>query len=55
MDLEAAIAHCLSQPHVTEEPPFGPEVLVYKVGGKMFFALTPQTRNNPGRFRSTPL
>ena len=39
MDLEAAIAHCLSQPHVTEETPFGPEVLVYKVGGKVF-ALT---------------
>lgn len=39
MDLIDAIAHCLSQPHATEETPFGPEVLVYKVGGKMF-ALT---------------
>jgi predicted DNA-binding protein (MmcQ/YjbR family) len=39
MELEDAIAHCLSQPHATEETPFGPEVLVYKVGGKVF-ALT---------------
>ena len=47
MDLADAIAHCLSQPRVTEETPFGPEVLVYKVGGKMF-ALT-----DPGDFPAT--
>ncbi len=41
MNLEDAIAHCLSQPHVTEETPFGPEVLVYKVGGKMFALTVP--------------
>jgi predicted DNA-binding protein (MmcQ/YjbR family) len=47
MDLEDAIAHCLSQPHATEETPFGPEVLVYKVAGKIF-ALTA-----PGDFPAT--
>lgn len=39
MHLDEAIAHCLSLPGAVEETPFGPEVLVYKVGGKMF-ALT---------------
>ena len=36
MDLPDAIAHCLSLPGAEETTPFGPEVLVYKVGGKMF-------------------
>ena len=30
----------LRKGHVSEEAPFGPEVLVYKVGGKMFALLT---------------
>jgi len=30
----------LAKAHVSEETPFGPEVLVYKVGGKMFALLT---------------
>ncbi len=30
----------LSKAHVSEETPFGPGVLVYKVGGKMFALLT---------------
>jgi len=30
----------LSKAHASEETPFGPEVLVYKVGGKMFSLLT---------------
>jgi predicted DNA-binding protein (MmcQ/YjbR family) len=47
MLLDDAIAHCLSLPRVTEETPFGPEVLVYKVGGKIF-ALT-----EPGAFPAT--
>lgn len=29
----------LGRPGATEETPFGPEVLVYKVGGKMFATL----------------
>jgi predicted DNA-binding protein (MmcQ/YjbR family) len=30
----------LAKPHAEEETPFGPEALVYKVGGKMFALLT---------------
>ena len=41
MHLEDAIAHCLSQPHASETTPFGPEVLVYKVGGKIFALASP--------------
>ncbi len=36
MDLPDAIAHFLSKPAAEETMPFGPDVLVYKVGGKMF-------------------
>ncbi len=36
MNLEEFRDHCLSKKGVTEETPFGPEVLVYKVLGKMF-------------------
>ncbi len=39
MDLATFREYCLSFPHVTEEFPFGPETLVFKVGGKLF-ALT---------------
>lgn len=44
MHLDDAIAHCLSLPHAVAETPFGPDVLVFKVAGKMF-ALT-----DPGEF-----
>lgn len=44
MDLPDLIEHLLSKPGASEETPFGPDVLVYKVGGRMF-ALT-----NPGEF-----
>jgi predicted DNA-binding protein (MmcQ/YjbR family) len=40
MDLEALREYCLNKPHVTEGTPFGEDVLVFKVAGKMF-ALTP--------------
>ena len=36
MDLQEAIDVCLAKPGAEETTPFGPEVLVYKVGGKMF-------------------
>lgn len=36
MELQDAIERCLALPAVTESSPFGPEVLVYKIGGKMF-------------------
>ncbi|MEZ4901887.1 MAG: MmcQ/YjbR family DNA-binding protein [Spirosomataceae bacterium] len=39
MNIESFQTHCLSKKGVTEEFPFGEEVLVYKVLGKMF-ALT---------------
>jgi predicted DNA-binding protein (MmcQ/YjbR family) len=39
MDLEYFREYCLSKKGVTEELPFGPDTLVYKVMGKMF-ALT---------------
>jgi predicted DNA-binding protein (MmcQ/YjbR family) len=39
MNIEAFQQFCLSLPHTTEELPFGPDTLVYKVQGKMF-ALT---------------
>ena len=35
-------ALCLSLPGVEETTPFGPEVLVYKVGGKMFATAVPE-------------
>ena len=49
MDLEEFRAHCLTKPRVTEGTPFGEDVLVFKVGGKMFALASldqvpPQTR-----------
>ncbi|MDQ6626288.1 MAG: MmcQ/YjbR family DNA-binding protein, partial [Verrucomicrobiota bacterium] len=39
MEAEAFRAICLAKPAATEETPFGPEHLVFKVGGKMFALL----------------
>lgn len=36
MDAASLRAHCLAQPGATAQHPFGPDVLVIKVGGKMF-------------------
>ena len=36
MDLEQFREYCLTKPHVTESTPFGEDVLVFKVGGKIF-------------------
>lgn len=36
MELQEAIELCLALPKVEETTPFGPDVLVYKVAGKMF-------------------
>ena len=41
MDLPDVIAHILSKPGVGETTPFGPDTLVYKVGGKIFALTTP--------------
>ncbi|MBL7943070.1 MAG: MmcQ/YjbR family DNA-binding protein [Flavobacteriales bacterium] len=40
MNIEEFRLYCLSKPGVEEGLPFGPDVLVFKVGGKMF-ALCP--------------
>ena len=36
MDLAKFREYCLSKPAATEGTPFGPDVLVFKVGGKIF-------------------
>ncbi len=36
MHLDDFRAYCLAKPAATEDTPFGPENLVFKVGGKMF-------------------
>jgi len=36
MDLARFREYCLSKSHANESTPFGPDVLVFKVGGKMF-------------------
>jgi len=36
MDVESFRKYCLSKPGATEDMPFGEDVLVFKVGGKMF-------------------
>ncbi|MEM6286132.1 MAG: MmcQ/YjbR family DNA-binding protein [Bacteroidota bacterium] len=36
MHLDTLRDHCLAKPGATEDLPFGPDVLVFKVAGKMF-------------------
>jgi predicted DNA-binding protein (MmcQ/YjbR family) len=36
LDIEDFRTYCLGKPHVTEGTPFGEDVLVFKVGQKMF-------------------
>lgn len=36
MDIESLRNYCLSKPAAEETEPFGPNTLVYKVGGKIF-------------------
>ena len=36
MDLAEFREYCLTKPGATEGTPFGPDVLVFKIGGKMF-------------------
>lgn len=47
MDIQDAIDFCLSLRKVEETTPFGPDVLVYKVAGKMF--ATAGLENEEGR------
>ena len=40
MDIDGFRQYCIAKPGVTEETPFGPDTLVFKVAGKVF-ALAP--------------
>ena len=40
MNIESLREYCLSKPDVEETLPFGPDVLVYKVSGKIFLLLS---------------
>jgi predicted DNA-binding protein (MmcQ/YjbR family) len=40
MNAESLRTYCLAQKGVEESQPFGPENLVYKVGGKMFLLVS---------------
>lgn len=40
LDLEKVIKYAKAKKMVTEEQPFGPDNLVYKVAGKMFFLIS---------------
>ncbi len=48
MDKDAARDHLLSLPEAVEDYPFGPEVAVFKVGGKMFATLALGTGKEKG-------
>lgn len=39
MDIEQVRNYCLSKPHTTEDMPFGPEYIVFRIGGKIFCCL----------------
>jgi predicted DNA-binding protein (MmcQ/YjbR family) len=39
MDRTSVVAHCRALRAATEDHPFGPDVLVFKVGGKIFAIL----------------
>lgn len=43
MDIEQLREYCLSKPAVTEDFPFGPDTLVFKVGAKMFLLTNLET------------
>ena len=39
MDIEEIRAYSLSKPYATEDMPFGPEYVVFRIGGKIFCCL----------------
>ena len=53
-DLEQIRETLLSFPESTEETPFGPEVAVYKVAGKMFATLSPDDHPVPMNLKCDP-
>lgn len=56
MNIEKIRNHCLSLPAVTEDMPFGPEYVVFRIGGKIFCCLAlvlghiVQLKWNPNEF-----
>lgn len=40
MNIEEVRDYCLRLPSVTEDTPFGPDTLVFKIGGKMFMLMS---------------
>jgi predicted DNA-binding protein (MmcQ/YjbR family) len=47
IDTKVLRAYCIGKPGAVEELPFGPETLVFKVGGKMFALMPLDTKNEP--------
>lgn len=56
MNIEEVRNYCLSKPYVTEDMPFGPEYVVFRIGGKIFCCLAlvlgnvVQLKWNPNEF-----
>lgn len=54
MTLADFCAYCLGLPHAEETTPFGPDVLVYKVGGKMFALTVPDEHPPTANLKCDP-
>jgi len=54
MDVEQIREYCLSKPFVEESLPFGPDVLVFKIGGKIFLLLPLNTEQLQFNVKSNP-
>jgi len=54
MHLADFCAACLALPHAEETTPFGPDVLVYKVAGKMFALTVPEDHPPTANLKCDP-
>jgi predicted DNA-binding protein (MmcQ/YjbR family) len=54
MDIESLRTYCLAKKGVTEELPFGPDTLVFKVMGKMFALLPLENLDLRLSLKNTP-
>lgn len=56
MNIEEVREYCLSKPYATEDMPFGPDYVVFRIGSKIFCCLAlvlgnvVQLKWNPGEF-----